>query len=60
MKNLPNLSKEKFLETVIIQIRKWTKAPSWLPSRVDALRISYRIFKKYEKVFITLANKTEE
>lgn len=48
-------SKEHFLEEVERLSRKWREAPAWLLTKIDNVRMSYRIYKKYRLAFEELA-----
>lgn len=51
MRHIGKMSREEFLNVLSRQISKWREAPYWLTIKIDNLKISYRIFKKYRSVF---------
>ena len=51
MKHIGNRSREEYLEVLTRQTEKWREAPLWLKEKIDHVKMSYRIFKKYRLVF---------
>ena len=39
------------------QCNKWREAPAWLGYKIDNIKLSYRIHKKYRAVFESLSSK---
>ena len=48
------LSKESLLEVVTRQCMKWREAPIELKTKIDEVKLAYRMYKKYRAVFEVL------
>lgn len=49
------LSKESLLEVVTRQCMKWREAPIELKTKIEGVKLAYRMYKKYRAVFEALA-----
>jgi len=52
MRHVGNLSKEKFLETIELQLKKSGLLNYGLIEKVGHIKISFRVFKKYQNIFV--------
>ena len=51
MKRLSDLSKDIFLDTINLQVEKYTTNEHHLKEKIPKIRLSYRSFKKYKNIF---------
>ena len=57
LRHCGGLSKESLLEVITRQCMKWREAPMALKAKIDNVKLSYRMYKKYRSVFESFAEK---
>lgn len=56
MGNLQGTPKEEFFSLICLVASKWPSCPNALYQKIDLLKASYRIFKKYRKACLDLGH----
>lgn len=59
MKRLNDLSKDVFLDTLNFQAEKFTTNEHYLKEKIAKVRLTYRSYKKFSKIFKELYKKAK-